>query len=165
MEVVNSDSWKMYIRYIKPMPAKIVLLDYTANFTPEEFEKISRGFIPQEMEDKWFIFLNGKTLKFHRSWTGHCIYQVEFYHNREKFSVYRAIANRDQEQYGQSDDAYDSQMLHFLISNFLLGRKEPFPMPSDLPKNTPKGIFQHHISGSGYPEANLNQKQWWKFWK
>jgi hypothetical protein len=159
-EAAKSDSWKT-----KPMPAEVAVLDYAAEFSPEEFERISRGLVPQEMEDKWFIFLEGNTLNLHRSWTGHCIYQVEFDRDVEKYSVRRATANRVPDEYRQTDDAYDAQMFHFLISNFLLGRSVPFPVPSDLPKDTPKGVYQHHVSGSGYPETEVAQKPWWKFWK
>lgn len=30
------------------------------------------------MEDKWFWYMEGDTLYIHRSWTGFCIYIVEF---------------------------------------------------------------------------------------
>lgn len=62
----------------EPMPRKVAVLSYTAEFSSEEFKKISRGLIPQMMEEKWFIYLYRKTLHRHRSWTGFCVYQVEF---------------------------------------------------------------------------------------
>lgn len=159
METAKLDSWMT-----KPMPDAIADLDYSAEFSPQEFERISHGLIPKEMEDKWFIVLDGHTLNLHRSWTGHCIYQVEFGRDGEKYSVRRTTANRVPDQYRQTDDDYDVRMLNFLIRNLLLGDNGAFPMPSDLPRNTPKGVFQHHIAGTAYREKRADGKPWWKFW-
>jgi hypothetical protein len=74
---------------------------------------------------------------------------------------FAAPVNRDQSQYGQSDDAYDLKLLHFLISNLLLGKRVEFPVPTGLPKETAKGVLQHQ---TGYPEKPMLTKPWWKFW-
>jgi hypothetical protein len=50
-----------------PMPAEKAQLDYSAEFTPEEFAKIAEGLIPEEMEDKWYIHLEDNALYFNRS--------------------------------------------------------------------------------------------------
>jgi hypothetical protein len=34
------------------------------------------GCIPRDMDDRWFIYLEGEWVHLHRSWTGFCIYQV-----------------------------------------------------------------------------------------
>lgn len=66
-------------------------------FTDEQITALRRGNIPQEMEDKWFWFMEGDTLYAHRSWTGLCIYIIEFSfaNNRHKVTV-----NQDPEQVG-----------------------------------------------------------------
>jgi hypothetical protein len=151
MQTAKPDSWKT-----KPMGERVAVLDYSAEFTSTEFEAIARGLIPLEMEDKWFIFLDSDTLSFHRSWTGCCIYQVQFDHDGEKYSVRRATANREPDEYRETNDAYDCQLLNFLISNLLLRREVPFPVPSDLSENIPKGVFQHHVSGTAYPEKEAD---------
>ncbi|MBI2840759.1 MAG: hypothetical protein HYX75_20775 [Acidobacteria bacterium] len=159
MEIANKDSWKNL-----PMPQETFVLGYRGELSSEEFERISCGLIPQEMEDKWFIYLDGTTLYLHRSWTGVCVYQVEFEEEAGRYSVRRALVNRDQTQYQGTDDAYDSALLHFLISNLLLGKQVEFPVPSTLSEEAPKGMFQHHISGTAYPEKSVETKPWWKFW-
>ena len=73
METARRDSWKT-----RAMPPETAVLDYSAEYSPDEFERLSRGLIPQAMEDKWFVYLEGDVLHFHRSWTGICIYQVSF---------------------------------------------------------------------------------------
>ena len=70
-------------------------------FTDRQMQEFRKGFIPAEMEDKWFCYMSGNTLFAHRSWMGFCIYIVEFYpDNHHKVTV-----NRDPEQYlGKSID-------------------------------------------------------------
>lgn len=46
--------------------------------TTKEYARLSLGLIPEEMEDKWFIYLEDNKLYCHRSWTGLCAYIVEF---------------------------------------------------------------------------------------
>src|SRR6059036_193907 len=106
METAHKDSWK-----IEPIPQETNVLAYSAEFSAEEFERISLGLVPQEMEDKWFIYLEGNTLYLHRSWTGICVYEVEFQESGMKYTVHRALANRDKTQYQGSDDAYDAALL------------------------------------------------------
>jgi len=40
------------------------------------------GLVPEEIEDKWFIYWEDDTLFFHRSWTGNCIYVSPIYGRR-----------------------------------------------------------------------------------
>lgn len=152
-EIATPDSWKTV-----PMPESVAVLDYTAEFTAEEFGRISRGLVPECMEDKWFVYLKDNTLHLHRSWTGHCIYQVEFGCDGDKCSVERVTVNRDPSQYNERDDLYDARLLDFLIRNLLLGQNLPFPMPPlALPPDAPKGLHQHHVSGTGYPEKPFEE--------
>ena len=129
-------------------------VSFERRFTEQEFEKISFGVIPQQMEDKWFIFLEDMQLNFHRSWTGQCIYQIRFEKNIKEFIITEAWVNRNQEEYRNTDDDYDVALLSFLIDNFILGKNSPFPMPNDLPSNLPKGVYQHTVVGTGYPETH-----------
>lgn len=146
VKAAAKSSWKN-----EPMPRECKAIPYSAEFTREEFERISLGLIPDAMEDKWFIYLEGNVLNFHRSWTGACIYEVEFASEGDRRKVVRARARRDQ-TYTQSEDAYDAKLLHFLVSNMLLGRRIPFPRPPGMPQERPPGIIQHGFSGSAYPE-------------
>jgi hypothetical protein len=147
MTAESKDSWKTL-----PMPAETGVLKYSAEFSPEEFGRIALGVRPQQMEDKWFIYVEGDVLYLHRSWTGTCIYQVEFVARDGNHAVSRALVNRNPSQYRETDDAYDAVLLDFLISNLLLGKRNAFPLRAGLPKETPKGAFQHHVTGTAFPE-------------
>ena len=109
------------------------------------------------MDDKWFIFMEDMQLNFHRSWTGHCIYQIRFEKRDAEYVIVEAWVNRDQEEYRSDDDNYDIALLSFLIDNFLLGRNTPFPLPENLPKNIPNGVYQHSVSGTAFPEINTKK--------
>lgn len=67
------DSW----RQVLPMPEESkIRLQFSRDISLEEYDQLSLGFIPREMEDKWFVYLEDNWLYFHRSWMGYCIYQL-----------------------------------------------------------------------------------------
>jgi hypothetical protein len=148
------DRWKA-----EPLPESVARLQYTRTFSAQEYEKLSYGLIPNEMEDKWFIYLEQGHLYFHRSWTGVCVYRVRFERVDETYFAIEALVNRDPTKYKETDDAYDTALLSFLIENFLLGGHTPFPLPTSLSKGLPKGLFQHSFSGSSYREVEFDKKK------
>lgn len=105
------------------MPPATAVLDYAERFSEECFGRISLGLIPEEMEDRWFVYREGMTLYLHRSWTGTCIYEVEFEAIQGGVRVRRAVVNRDPTQYGGTDDAHDLALLRSLIHDQLLDRQ------------------------------------------
>jgi hypothetical protein len=151
-KVATRETWKAF-----PMSASKSRLSFNREFTQEEYDRIALGLIPRSMDEKWFVFLEDNWLYFHRSWTGACVYQLRLESNGDNYSVAEAWVNRDPNQYKGTDDAYDVALLSFLMDNFLLGKRTPFPLPSDVPKDLPKGAYQHHVSGSGYPEALVSK--------
>jgi hypothetical protein len=139
-------------RDIQPLPAKRAPLSLQRELTEQECEQLSYGLIPDAMEDKWFIFLEGDTLYFHRSWTGICIYQLSLKRDGDLYQVVDAFVNRVPDQYTETNDRYDERLLLFLIDNLLLGMNTPFPNPVDLPRDIMAGVVQHNFSGTGYKE-------------
>lgn len=106
-----------------PMPNEKVELDYQRAFSAQEFEQIRQGFIPLEMEDKWFIYCDNHTLNFHRSWTGHHIFQVTLVVQPDNScTTTRLTINRNQQQYKQDNNNYDIATVDFLINRLLLGK-------------------------------------------
>ncbi len=81
-------------------------------FTPVQINVLKRGNIPQEMEDKWFWYMEGDTLYAHRSWTGVCVYIIEFNADgRHKVTV-----NRNPEQYSCTSIEEDKEILNKLLN-------------------------------------------------
>lgn len=123
----TADSWKT-----KSMPAARKELLIEGSLTREEYVQISQGLVPQSRDDKWFIYLQGEWLNFHRSWTGTCVFQLQIVPAGDIYRVTKAIVNRNASQYRNTDDEYDVALLSYLIDHLLLGRFAPFPMPQNL---------------------------------
>ncbi|GJD40140.1 hypothetical protein [Methylobacterium bullatum] len=136
-------------------------IPYRASFSDADFERIARGLVPKAMEDKWFAYLNGPVLCFHRSWTGQAAYRVTFRRSDGRHIVAEALCAVELMENGEA--AYQAELLDFLIRTLLLGAPRPFPLPSDLKEPAP-GIYQHRVAGTGYREVAVPRKPWWKFW-
>jgi hypothetical protein len=132
-----------------PLPQKRSRLTLRREFTGQEYEALRRGLIPEAMEDKWFIYMEGNTLFFHRSWTGFCIYQLILSQEGEGYAVAEALVNRDPGQYSGGGESYDVKLLTFLVDNLLLGEVSTFPIPAGVPAGVASGLYHHHVAGVG----------------
>ena len=115
-------SWKA-----QPLPAERAQLNLARSLDSAEWEVVQLGFIPEEMEDKWFVYEEGGRLYFHRSWTGFCIYEVVFRETPAGQEVAEAWVSRERDQYSCVDDEYDARVLSWLIDVLLLKRSAPWP--------------------------------------
>jgi len=116
---------------LTPMPASGTELPYSAEFSSSEFEQIGLGLRPKTMDDKWYTFLTHKTLSIHRSWTGICIYQVEFKERIGGWVVCRTLVNRDSGASPIHDDVTHCELIHFIIYKLMLGQEIAIPGSSD----------------------------------
>lgn len=124
----SRDSWQT-----KRMPDRKRRLQLERSFSLREYDRLRYGYVPQEMEDKWFIFLEDNWLNFHRSWTGICIYRVRLDRVKDRYECLEAWANRDPREYSMTNDAYDASLLEFLIDSDLLHKKHAsFPCREDF---------------------------------
>jgi hypothetical protein len=123
MKAAKATDWQTL-----PLPAQRASFAVERTFSQAEIERIRLGLIPEEMEDKWFIYWQDDTLHLHRSWTGVCIYVLRFAEEGDAWKVTRAEVNRDPEQYSQTSDASDASLVSYLIDVLLLGRRAEFPI-------------------------------------
>ena len=111
MHNASRDDWQ-----ITAIPRQHVLLTGnelpTVRHSPVEFRQIGHGFVPQAMEEKWFIYAQENHVYFHRSWTGYCIYVADFEPVEGGFRLARLAINRDPGQYSETNDQYDCSYLH-----------------------------------------------------
>ena len=94
MKIATRKDWT-----VKRMPKQRAQVLLARTFSPEEMHLIKRGFIPEAMEQKWFIFFERNRLHIHRSWTGYCIYIAHFKQEPGGYVVSRAEVSRDPNQY------------------------------------------------------------------
>ena len=88
--VARRDDWKT-----TPMPDQHASFVLNRSFSDAEMAVLRHGHIPEAMEDKWFWYMEGSTLWAHRSWTGHCIYRIDF----KEDDHHVVVVNRDPEQF------------------------------------------------------------------
>ena len=100
------EDWKT-----EAMPEQHETFVLSRSFSDDEMAALRRGNFPQAMEDKWFWYVEGSTLWAHRSWTGCCIYKIDFKEDNNHI----VTVNRDPEQYGRTDIAEDVKSLNALL--------------------------------------------------
>lgn len=94
------------------MPGKHDTFVLHRPLNPQQMKALRRGNIPKQMEDKWFWFMEGDTLFAHRSWTGYCIYRIDF----KPDGNHIVTVNRDPEQYTGTSAAEDAESLNKLLN-------------------------------------------------
>lgn len=109
--MVKRSDWK--IIDMSEITEKFVM-DY--KLSSRDIEILRQGYLPKEMEDKWFVYCEADTLYFHRSWTGFCIYIVEISKNHETLCV---TVNRDPEQHTETKNEGDRINLAILLNSLL----------------------------------------------
>lgn len=95
-------------------------IEIDLHFTEAQFSKMTLGFIPKEMEDKWFIFYENEWLYFHRSWTGYGIYKTKIERDKDGYAIREFWAERNMEKYNNESDDLDVRTFSMLIKSFLL---------------------------------------------
>ena len=106
LRIARREDWKTV-----PMPEKHETFILNRSFSREEMDALRCGNIPQAMEDKWFWYMEGPTLWAHRSWTGYCIYRIDFKENNEHL----VTVNRAPEQYASAGIEEDIASLNKLL--------------------------------------------------
>jgi hypothetical protein len=141
-EASTRTSWKN----IHPMPQRQTQLAFLHQYSATEAARLRFGLVPAQMEDKWFIFVEGEWLYLYRSWSGFCMFRARLEPAGDGMRVAEAWVNREPEQYSGTDDVYDVALLGFLIDRLLLGRQPQFPFPDGLQPEA-ESLFRHHMVG------------------
>jgi hypothetical protein len=115
MQTVTRSSWKLL-----PLPVRQDRLELDLRYSLNDAERIKLGYMPKEMEDKWFLFFERNWLYFHRSWTGAGIYGVRFESFPDGFHVAEAWVNGDGDHYVSPGPEQDADMIQRLIERLLL---------------------------------------------
>lgn len=135
MNAARKDDWQTY-----ELPAKQITISVTGTFSRPEIQRIQEGLIPEQMEDKWFIYWHDDRPFFHRSWTGFCIYVVRFAADGDSYQMIEADLNRDPAQYRETSDSRDAKMINYLIDVLLL--EKPADFPSEGPDSDMQALKQ-----------------------
>jgi 8-oxo-dGTP diphosphatase len=102
-------------------------------FPGRQMKRIRLGVIPEQMEDKWFIYWLDDALYFHRSWTGLCAFIVRFAAEGKGSRMISAKAHRAPGEDNETRDPQDAAMISYLIDALLLHVDAPFPSDEEDP--------------------------------
>ncbi len=105
--IATKDDWN-----VEPMPKKNLKFTIKRKFSEEEINRIKKGHIPYDMDDRWFNYYEDGKGYYYRSWTGNCIFIVEFNFKTNKHVV---TVNRDENQYNNTDLDEDIELINSLI--------------------------------------------------
>ena len=168
----HAEASRRHIDYFASMLASAtcwkqgVPLPYQATFNAQQFARLKRGFIPQGMDNKWFVYYEEPHLFLHRSWTGQAVYRLALKNVPTGAEVTEAllsivVADALGVEASGIDWDYEVQMLDYLVSSFLLGQDKPFP-PMRPPRPLPMdGV----VLGTCYAQSVAKpKKNWWRIW-
>lgn len=156
--IATAASWKR-----QPF-GEVRSLPYEARFDPPACERLRAGLVPEEMEDKWFVYHEGGSLFFHASWTGQGIFRVDLADDGDGGAqVVGAFCARDVLERSAGGPDHEARVLGFLVSNLLLGRSEPYPLPPGKKPGPRASLRQHVVAGTAYAEAaGPAVRPWWR---
>lgn len=118
MQKVKKEDWKT-----NELPADTASWQQQRSLNTAEYEMVKAGFIPRDMDDRWFIYEEDNWLFFHRSWTGNCIYKAKLEQQGDVYVITTVVANRDKTQCTVTDNETDAENLSLLINQLLLKKK------------------------------------------
>lgn len=104
-ERATAESWET-----SPMPEQNVSVRLRVRVSAEEMARIEMGHIPQEMEDKWFMYCDGGHIRWFRSWSGYCIFDAEYEKAGTDYLITRLTINRDPSEFSSNDNKGDTDL-------------------------------------------------------
>lgn len=78
------------------MPGIVEVTTWSCEFSEDEISRLKKGHSATSMEDKWCGFYHDNKLAICRSWTGICIYLIEFNFDT---NIHTLTINRDKKQH------------------------------------------------------------------
>ena len=106
-KIAGRNDWSWF-----DMPEQRDTFIFQRTFTAQQMASLRHGHIPRQMDDKWFWFMEGDTLFAHRSWTGFCIFRIDF----KPDNHHVVTVNRNPDQYTCTSTAEDAQKLNELLN-------------------------------------------------
>jgi hypothetical protein len=98
--VAKSTSWRT-----KPMPkTDISKVRVNIVLSAAEMDIISKGHIPEAMEDHWFMYCDDEYIRYYRSWSGMCAFEAHFHKKADQYVIDELCINRALMEFGVNGD-------------------------------------------------------------
>lgn len=78
---------------------------FECEYKPSELERLKLGFVPRNMEQKWFCYYENKTVHFYRSWTGTLVCLVILNEQTNKHIVMKYYSDEEEKETLEHIDA------------------------------------------------------------
>jgi hypothetical protein len=94
-------------------------LDLTC--APFESWLVARGFVPQSMDDRWFVAMAAGRLLVRRSWTLRLVFDVAAAWEGERLLLGEVRVNRSKAEFKADCEDTERRLLHVVLAGVLLG--------------------------------------------
>ncbi|GMN10850.1 hypothetical protein MTsPCn9_29860 [Croceitalea sp. MTPC9] len=108
--MIRPNDWKTI-----PIPSENESFYSGRLLMPEEYSKLYIRLKPESMDDKWFAYCQGKSIYFHRSWLGHCIFIARVEKKGDEIFLGEVTVNKNPEQFGAQDIEVKRGMFEKLV--------------------------------------------------
>lgn len=125
--VLTANDFERHNWRLQPLSKPMPIPPPDRVWSSAELARIACGYMASMMEEKWHALVHNECLRFHRSWTGYGIYEATFEPCDGGAVIVGAVVEGDPERYARYDDVTESQMLEFLIDNWLLEHPGRWP--------------------------------------
>ena len=105
---------------VHPLPSRRAQIPFDRTFTAVEFEQARHEIMPETMEERWFVVFEDPWLHIGRSWTGYTIFDVRIVKDGDGYRIAEVWANRDPDQYGETDLRREAETLRMVIDHIIL---------------------------------------------
>jgi|GEM_PF-1546142 len=133
-------------------PANFEHANLGTSVSLSEFALFKRGIFAGSMDEKWNIFVLNTTLYFSRSWTGYCIFKINFEEADGLVLLKDFYVNRDSSQYNSTNIERDAVLLKKTLQSYL-NRDDLYSDPKlQLPiiqQVIHSGNYQDHLKTIG----------------
>lgn len=100
---------------IKPFSGDHVTIPLAMSFSASQSQLIKMGFIPSEMEEKWFAYFDNNILYQYHSWSGLCVDRVYFKPDGDGLRATHAEVSQEAVQSMDQRYAYSSRRIEEMV--------------------------------------------------
>ena len=113
------DKVKKSDRHTVDMPDHYEVATLNRSVSEEEYQALVCGFIPQDTDHRWFLYVQDNWVYLHRSWTGHCIFKLKLEVSSGNIILTDIYINRDPDQYRSVNTEADKDEANSVLTSLL----------------------------------------------
>jgi len=110
-KIITRDDWRIF-----DMPVIYETAFLNKGLAAGDYQALLSGFLPRDMDDRWFMYANEGYVYLHRSWTGHCIFRLKIEVIKEECLLTELQINRDTNQYKSTNVEADKMEVDSIVS-------------------------------------------------